>query len=48
MVESSRRQRDTQQSSARRETEPTLGEMDERRGLGIFADLLAGSKRGRQ
>jgi small subunit ribosomal protein S1 len=46
MVEAARRERDGQESSARRETESTLGQMNERRSLGTFADLLATSKRG--
>ena len=48
MVEAARRDRDAQESSARRETESTLGQMNERRSLGTFADLLASSKRDRK
>jgi len=45
MVEAARRDRDAQETSARRETESTLGEMNAQRSLGTFADLLAASKR---
>lgn len=45
MVDAARRERDSQESSARRETESTLGEMNARTSLGTFADLLASSKR---
>ena len=45
MVEAARRDRDAQESSARRDTESTLGQMNEKRSLGTFADLLAASKK---
>jgi ribosomal protein S1 len=45
MVEAARRDRDAQETSARRDTESTLGQMNEKRSLGTFADLLAASKK---
>lgn len=45
MVEAARRERDAQESSARRDTESALGAMNAPRSLGTFADLLAASKR---
>jgi small subunit ribosomal protein S1 len=44
MVESARRDRDAQESHARRETETAMGQMNEKRSLGTFADLLAASR----
>ncbi|MBX3027960.1 S1 RNA-binding domain-containing protein [bacterium] len=48
MVEAARRERDGQEATARRETESALGQMNEQRSLGTFADLLAASKRDRK
>jgi small subunit ribosomal protein S1 len=48
MVEQARRERDTQESTARGEEQAALDQMNERRTLGTFADLLAASKRGRR
>lgn len=48
MVEQARRERDTQEGKARDEEQTALGQMNERRSLGTFADLLATSKRGRE
>ncbi len=45
MVEAARRERDNQEFSARRETESTIGQMNEKRSLGTFADLIAATKR---
>jgi small subunit ribosomal protein S1 len=47
MIENARRARDAQDSTARGETDAALGQMNERRSLGTFADLLAASKRKR-
>lgn len=47
MVEQARRQRDEQEVRGRSEEESALGQINERRSLGTFADLLAASKRGR-
>ena len=44
MVEAARRDRDAQESTARRETDSAIGQMNEKRSLGTFADLLAASK----
>ena len=48
MVEQARRQRDAQDATARSEEQAVLGEMNERRSLGTFADLLQASKRDRK
>jgi small subunit ribosomal protein S1 len=48
MVEAARRERDAQETTARRETESAMGQMNERRSLGTLADLLAASKRERR
>jgi small subunit ribosomal protein S1 len=48
MVELSRRERDAQENKARDEEQTALGQLNERRSLGTFADLLAASKRGRE
>jgi transcriptional accessory protein Tex/SPT6 len=48
MVEQARRERDTQESTERGEEQAALDQMNERRTLGTFADLLAASKRGRR
>ena len=45
MIEQAKRARDAQEDQAGGETAATLGEMNERRSLGTFADLLANSKR---
>jgi small subunit ribosomal protein S1 len=47
MVEQARRERETQDTKARDEEQAALGEMNERRSLGTFGDLLAASKRPR-
>jgi small subunit ribosomal protein S1 len=46
MVEQAQRQRDAQEATARTEEQTVLGEMNARRSLGTFADLLQASKRG--
>ncbi len=46
MVEQARRERDQQESSAKVEEQTAMGQMNEQRSLGTFADLLSGSKRG--
>jgi len=48
MVEQARRQRDVQETAARGEEQSTLDQMNQRRHLGTFADLLATSKRERR
>lgn len=48
MVEQARRDRDDQAATARSGEQVALAQMNERRTLGTFADLLAASKRGRQ
>jgi small subunit ribosomal protein S1 len=45
MVEQARRDRDAQDSAARDGEQAALGQLNERRSLGTFADLLAASKR---
>ena len=45
MIEQAKRARDAQEDQAGGETAATLGQMNERRSLGTFADLLANSKR---
>ena len=47
MVEQARRDRDAQELRERDEEQAALGEVNERRSLGTFADLLAASKRRR-
>ncbi len=47
MTDAARRERDVQESHARRETEAAMGQMNERRSLGTFADLLAQSQKRR-
>ena len=47
MIENAKRERDAQETTARGETEAALGQVNERRSLGTFADLLAASKRKR-
>ena len=45
MVEQARRQRDAQEATARGDAESAIGQINERRSLGSFAELLAASKR---
>jgi len=45
MIEQLRRERDAQDAAARTEEQAALGQVNERRSLGTFADLLAASKR---
>jgi small subunit ribosomal protein S1 len=45
MVERAKQERDTQEASARTEESATLGQVNERKSLGSFADLLAAKKR---
>jgi small subunit ribosomal protein S1 len=47
MIEHARRERDQQETKARSEEEAALGQINEQRSFGTFADLLAASKRGR-
>jgi len=47
MVEQARRERDAEESRAHDEEQAALGQVNERRSLGTFADLLAASKRRR-
>ena len=48
MIEQARRERDNQETTERSEERAVLGQMNEHRTLGTFADLLAASKRGRR
>ena len=45
MVEQARRERDTQEHAERGQAAAALDQVNERRSLGTFADLLAGSKK---
>jgi small subunit ribosomal protein S1 len=48
MIEQARRERDSQEATQRSDEQAALGQVNERRSLGTFADLLATSKRERR
>jgi len=48
MVEQARRDRDSQDATARADEQATVGKMNEQRSLGTLADVLAASKTGRK
>ena len=48
MVEQARRERDAQDATQRSDEQAALGQVNEKRSLGTFADLLAASKRDRR
>jgi small subunit ribosomal protein S1 len=48
MVEHARRERDAQEATQRSDEQAALGQVNEKRSLGTFADLLAASKRDRR
>jgi small subunit ribosomal protein S1 len=48
MVENTRRDRDAQEQTERRDEAAALGQVNERKSLGTFADLLAASKKGKK